>query len=59
MDYLYRAEFQQRGWPHIHCLFWVKNAPKFGESPEADLVSFIDWYVSCDTHDDGDDTWPG
>ena len=25
-DFSYRVEFQQRGWPQIHCLFWVKDA---------------------------------
>ena len=27
-DYFYRVEFQQRGSPHIHGLFWIKNAPQ-------------------------------
>ena len=48
VDFFYRVEFQQRGWPHIHCLFWIKDAPKFGVSPESDVISFIDRYVSCD-----------
>ena len=26
VDFLYRVEFQQRGSPHIHALFWVKDA---------------------------------
>ena len=26
-DYFYRVEFQQRGSPHVHCLFWIENAP--------------------------------
>ncbi len=29
IDFFYRVEFQQRGSPHIHCLFWVKEAPEF------------------------------
>ena len=32
-DYLYRIEFQQRGSPHIHGLFWVKDAPQYEKSP--------------------------
>ncbi|KAJ8026271.1 hypothetical protein HOLleu_34067 [Holothuria leucospilota] len=48
IDYFYRVEFQQRGWPHIHCLFWIKDAPKFGDNPKSDVISFIDRYVSCD-----------
>lgn len=30
VDYFYRVEFQQRGSPHTHCLFWVENPAKFG-----------------------------
>ena len=29
-DFFYRVEFQQRGSPHIHGLFWIKNAPEYG-----------------------------
>ncbi|KAJ8030338.1 ATP-dependent DNA helicase RRM3 [Holothuria leucospilota] len=47
IDYFYRVEFQQRGWPHIHCLFWVKDAPLYGNSNTDEIVSFIDKYVSC------------
>ena len=28
-DYFYKVEFQQRGSPHIHGLFWVKEAPEY------------------------------
>lgn len=31
-DYFYRVEFQQRGSPHIHGLFWVKEAPEYQKS---------------------------
>ena len=51
VDYFYRIEFQQRGWPHIHALFWVKDAPCLPEDPvpEADqrVVDLIDKYVTC------------
>ena len=46
-DYFYRVEFQQRGSPHIHGLFWVKGAPQYGKSSEEGFVSFIDKYVTC------------
>ena len=47
-DYFLRTEFQSRGWPHIHCLFWVENAPQFkSDSNNADLVEFIDRYITC------------
>ena len=43
VDYFLRVEFQKRGWPHIHCIFWCRNAPLF--DPDADqstFASFID-----------------
>ena len=32
VDFFYRVEFQQRGSPHIHALFWVKDAPQYEKS---------------------------
>ena len=46
-DYFYRVEFQQRGSPHIHGLFWVEGVPQYGKSSEEEIVSFIDKYVTC------------
>ncbi|XP_078311297.1 uncharacterized protein LOC144618640 [Crassostrea virginica] len=47
VDYFQRVEFQQRGSPHMHCLYWVENAPKLDEDGEDAVCSFIDKYVSC------------
>ena len=46
-DYFYRVEFQQRGSPHIHMLMWIDGAPKYKQNPIAEVVSFIDQYISC------------
>lgn len=46
-DYFYRIEFQQRGSPHIHGLFWVKDAPQYEKSPNEGIVTFVDKYVTC------------
>ena len=46
-DYFYRIEFQQKGSPHIHGLFWVKDAPHYGKSPNEEIVTFGDKYVTC------------
>ena len=46
-DFFYRVEFQQRGSPHIHALFWVDGAPKIGSSKEEDVCSFIDKFISA------------
>ena len=45
LDFFYRVEFQQRGSPHIHGLFWIKDAPEFGKDIEEDIVKFVDTYV--------------
>ena len=46
-DFFYRVEFQQRGSPHIHGLFWIKNAPEYGKDCDEDIIKFVDSYVSC------------
>ncbi|XP_060776102.1 uncharacterized protein LOC132885442 [Neoarius graeffei] len=46
-DYFYRVEFQQRGSPHVHCLFWIENAPKIDKNNDAEVAAFIDRYITC------------
>ena len=46
-DYFYRVEFQQRGSPHTHCLFWIENAPRLGVDSDEEVIKFIDSYISC------------
>ncbi|XP_029976984.1 uncharacterized protein LOC115409845 isoform X4 [Salarias fasciatus] len=55
IDYFYRVEFQQRGSPHTHCLFWVENAPKIGRNTDQEVIDFIDKYVTCDLPPESDD----
>ncbi|XP_073681626.1 uncharacterized protein [Garra rufa] len=47
-DYFYRVEFQQRGSPHIHCLFWIENAPLIDKNTDEEVIQFIDKYVTCE-----------
>ncbi|XP_048257841.1 uncharacterized protein LOC125383536 [Haliotis rufescens] len=47
-DYFYRVEFQHRGSPHTHCLFWVENAPKIDKDTDEAVKSFIDKYITCE-----------
>jgi hypothetical protein len=47
-DYYYRTEFQQRGWPHIHMILWVKDAPKLDKDSDKSITDFVDKYISCD-----------
>ncbi|XP_062414175.1 uncharacterized protein LOC119206796 [Pungitius pungitius] len=48
IDFFYRVEFQQRGSPHVHCLFWIENAPKLDKNTDDEVVQFIDKYVTCE-----------
>ena len=48
VDYFQRVEFQQRGSPHMHCLFWIEGAPKLDEDGETAVCEFIDRYVTCE-----------
>lgn len=48
VDYFQRVEFQQRGSPHMHCLFWIEGAPKLDEDGETAVCEFIDKYVTCE-----------
>ena len=52
VDFFYCVEFQQRGSPHIHGLFWIKNAPEYGKDCDEDIIKFVDSYVSCKTDSD-------
>ncbi|XP_065942854.1 uncharacterized protein [Magallana gigas] len=54
-DFFQRVEFQQRGSPHMHCLYWVENAPKLDENGEEEVCNFIDKYVSCAIPSDYED----
>ncbi|XP_049447557.1 uncharacterized protein LOC125898007 [Epinephelus fuscoguttatus] len=47
-DYFYWVEFQQRGSPHVHCLFWVENALLIDKNTDEEVVQFIDKYVTCE-----------
>ena len=47
IDFFYRVEFQQRGSPHIHGLFWIKNAPEYGRDCDEDIIKLVDSNISC------------
>ncbi|XP_062571478.1 uncharacterized protein LOC134233522 [Saccostrea cucullata] len=55
IDYFVRVEFQQRGSPHMHCLYWVENAPKVDEDNEETVCDFIDRYITCALPCENDD----
>ena len=49
LDYYYRVEFQHRGSPHLHIMFWLDNAPLYTGSQENEkrCVEFIDEHICC------------
>ena len=47
IDWFYRVEWQARGSPHIHCLFWVKDAPMLGRDTDLAVCDFVDQFISC------------
>ncbi len=54
VDHFYRVEFQQRGSPHVHCLFWIEGAPQINKNTDEEVVEFIDKYVTCELPSDDD-----
>ncbi|XP_029934951.1 uncharacterized protein LOC115378676 [Myripristis murdjan] len=54
IDYFYRVEYQQRGSPHVHCLFWIEGAPQIDRNTDEEVVKFIDRYVTCELPSDDD-----
>ncbi|XP_062569582.1 uncharacterized protein LOC134231612 [Saccostrea cucullata] len=55
IDFFVRVEFQQRGSPHMHCLYWIENAPKFNEDDDNTVCDFIDKYITCAIPAENDD----
>ncbi|KAI4881835.1 hypothetical protein NFI96_007838, partial [Prochilodus magdalenae] len=55
VDMFYRVEFQARGSGHIHCLFWIKDAPEYGKDDDRTVTAFIDKYISCQLPDEQTD----
>jgi len=56
VDYFWRIEFQLRGSPHVHSLFWVKDAPDL-QTVEGlrEVPSFIDQYITTRIPQEGED----
>lgn len=46
-DFFIRVEFQQRGSPHVHILFWIDDAPSLGKNTDDDMVTFLDKFITC------------
>jgi hypothetical protein len=56
-DYFSRLEFQMRGSPHSHGLYWIQEAPVYVEGDylsENACIHFIDKFVTCERNEDID-----
>jgi hypothetical protein len=45
--YWYRLEYQNRGYPHVHCLLWLDGAPVAGKDSPQEVLSYVSEYVCC------------
>ena len=55
VDYFWRVEFQLRGSPHVHSLWWVKDAPDLQTVEGLCAVpGFIDNYITTKIPSEGD-----
>lgn len=45
--------------PHIHCIFWIEDAPKIEEDDPETITDFIDHHITCHKPDDEDSTLAG
>ncbi|XP_035710253.1 uncharacterized protein LOC110853120 [Folsomia candida] len=55
-DYFSRLEFQMRGSPHSHGLYWVTDAPVYTENDpesEQECIRFIDQFITCERCEEG------
>ena len=55
-DYFNRLEFQMRGSPHLHGMYWIKDAPIYQEGDdqsERDCIEFIDKFITCERCEEG------
>ena len=56
VDYFWQVEFQLRGSPHVHSLWWVKDAPDLQTVEGLRAVpGFIDKYITTKIPSEGED----
>ena len=47
LDFFRRIEFQLRGSPHVHSMWWIKDAPNLDTASGRQVApQYIDWYIS-------------
>lgn len=47
VEFVEKVEFQARGSPHVHAIYWVQDAPVFGDSNDVTIQRFHDTYISA------------
>ncbi len=58
VDHYIRVEFQHRGSPHVHCLIWLYDAPKYIAGNTESLkncIDFINTFITSSSDDATDD----
>ena len=50
-NFIEKMEFQVRGSPHYHCIYWVDAAPLIGIHSESDVCKFIDEHICAQIPD--------
>ena len=46
-DHIIGIKFQMRVSLHVHCLLWVKGAPKLDRNYDEEVCAFIDKYITA------------
>ncbi len=54
LDGFLRREMQDRGWPHIHGIFWIEGAPSINDDEDAH-IKFVEKIISCSIPDQNTD----
>ncbi|XP_046810029.1 uncharacterized protein LOC124420612 [Lucilia cuprina] len=55
IKFYWRIQFQQRGSPHVHGIYWIENSPQLditNHNSFPDVISFIDRFISTDSSKD-------
>ena len=53
-EFVHKVEFQARGSPHIHSLYWIEHAPILGQDPDEHVAAFINRHISARVPDSDD-----
>ncbi len=49
-----KVEFQARGSPHYHAIYWIKCTPRLGIDSDSAVTKFIDSIISTKLHGESD-----